>query len=931
MACLERRNVWMTAGMLFLSAVFLFTGGQNIHAADSNIALGKTVTAETNSVLGEPSHIVDGDTATYWYSYDGSVPIQQRFVLDLGAVYTISRIDMEVLQVYGVTLSSSVDGSTYTDRYTWTGGSYCGPLSESSGGYDARYIKYFAWADHSQYVGLSEIEVYGAPASGTTDPGTTDPGTTDPGTTDPGTTDPTSGDLEGFPITEEQLAAMMPSCGIQEGVYPDHYAFNVSGFDNIVTDQAQVTMSGLTIRIENLLVKNVQMWFDLGYKKGTFVFTNSGTGAPDPLPDTNTSLLNASLTEVWLTGPPLGIHVAAFVLGDTVWDVDLSLKGNPAGFAITSLEKIGTYDDARQGFSAFADVRKRRVPKTIDEYIEEQTLVEPAIPGFATFEDTLQHCLSAVLDAANLSSYAGTVLQKFAKNAVTMIPAIQDSLRAGEVSDATIILSNFAARSLLEASETSEELTKTLKKMAESSGYYDAGTSALGTTCGGDWKEGLTMVLWNIIKAALPGTTCAIQAVIDASIMAHNWVDNECARTVFNNWRATSPKLSCAADPACLSGSCSEKIIHTARGGGLLARITGRYKLTQAEAEEQLADMFDGWLERVDQAPAREAYLEDLKDEYEGLMSYEQSALNHIVNSGEDASRITDLERFLKYKEIVEKFRRDIVGKLDVDEYVSDAQALTMANDMAGEMLYKISQRKSKSAFAATTALMDNAYNETLAKTLQEKAPDIYKNEPAVCKLPQDDGLCHANRQVKISLSLKGSHGECGDYEIMRQNASVYGNFVWPYDGPGVVQGWMGGDYSPLTFSGSSFSGAYNGQEINPSISGDLECTGTFAFAETDGALLTAHCIHTEADGTEFEVKFSVPLTLDCSHCDPAAEMTGNKWVRYLYTSPGEEALSHVQEASLTDKNGCSEYTFSTEYIDVFVEDAYSSHPEECP
>ena len=71
-----------------------------------NIALGKLVTANTNSVLGAPENITNGEKNDHWYSWE-SDQWEQRFVLDLGEVYTIRQIDMDVAQVYGVSLKSS--------------------------------------------------------------------------------------------------------------------------------------------------------------------------------------------------------------------------------------------------------------------------------------------------------------------------------------------------------------------------------------------------------------------------------------------------------------------------------------------------------------------------------------------------------------------------------------------------------------------------------------------------------------------------------------------------------------------------------------------------------------------------------------------------------------------------------------------------------
>jgi uncharacterized Zn-binding protein involved in type VI secretion len=135
-----------------------------------NIALGKSVSASTNSVAGSPSQIVDGSTGSTWWSYQGGGRNEQGFVLDLGALYTIDKINIYIWQAWGVAVSTSTDGATFTEIYSGTSsGSYSNPSDYDYNGllslsgdapYKARYIKHYAYANWNQYVGVSEIEVY---------------------------------------------------------------------------------------------------------------------------------------------------------------------------------------------------------------------------------------------------------------------------------------------------------------------------------------------------------------------------------------------------------------------------------------------------------------------------------------------------------------------------------------------------------------------------------------------------------------------------------------------------------------------------------------------------------------------------------------------------------------------------------------------------
>jgi uncharacterized Zn-binding protein involved in type VI secretion len=142
-------------------------------AGGTNVALGKTVIAATNTgqYSSAPSVIVDGETGgSVWWSFQGGSYNEQRFVLDLGAVYTIERINIEILATWGFSLSASTDGSTFTERHSGTssgdvsiGDNYFNGLQSlaSATPYEARYIKYHGYANWNQYVGIGEIEVFG--------------------------------------------------------------------------------------------------------------------------------------------------------------------------------------------------------------------------------------------------------------------------------------------------------------------------------------------------------------------------------------------------------------------------------------------------------------------------------------------------------------------------------------------------------------------------------------------------------------------------------------------------------------------------------------------------------------------------------------------------------------------------------------------------
>jgi hypothetical protein len=130
-----------------------------------NIALNKVVTPLTNTVVGDPQNIVDGDLNTIWYSYvyqDGGYIIS--FIIDLEEIYTIERYRLRPSQTRRFVIESSVDGVNWTTQHDVSGIDYYGSdiidINVTSP-YQMRYVRYWAVNYDVGYTGLYEFEVYG--------------------------------------------------------------------------------------------------------------------------------------------------------------------------------------------------------------------------------------------------------------------------------------------------------------------------------------------------------------------------------------------------------------------------------------------------------------------------------------------------------------------------------------------------------------------------------------------------------------------------------------------------------------------------------------------------------------------------------------------------------------------------------------------------
>ncbi|WP_327251043.1 discoidin domain-containing protein [Streptomyces sp. NBC_01244] len=92
--------------------------------APVDIALGKTVTVTASSTEAtgrEPSRVVDGSATTRWASQHTD---PQWIRIDLGAVWRVTRVDLDWETAYGeqYRIQVSIDGNTWSDIYSTTTG-----------------------------------------------------------------------------------------------------------------------------------------------------------------------------------------------------------------------------------------------------------------------------------------------------------------------------------------------------------------------------------------------------------------------------------------------------------------------------------------------------------------------------------------------------------------------------------------------------------------------------------------------------------------------------------------------------------------------------------------------------------------------------------------------------------------------------------------
>ena len=126
-----------------------------------NLALNKPVTALTDTVSGAPEEVVDGLTATSWWSYQGTVSTLS-FVVDLGRIEPFVEVMQQPRQTSTFTVDISVDGNNWRTIHQqsldWPGNVETSFLRLERP--RARYFRYIAGNAETAYVGIAEFQVF---------------------------------------------------------------------------------------------------------------------------------------------------------------------------------------------------------------------------------------------------------------------------------------------------------------------------------------------------------------------------------------------------------------------------------------------------------------------------------------------------------------------------------------------------------------------------------------------------------------------------------------------------------------------------------------------------------------------------------------------------------------------------------------------------
>ncbi len=136
-------------------------------SSSGNLALNKAATALSTKSSYAPANAIDGKTDTYWRSGSIGSKTPMWWAVDLGAVYTISRVVITWKSSYYAKeyqVQASSDGVLYTPVYEDRGGNGGTDEVDLGGGAapaaSARYVRVYMTRHKKSSARIAEVEIY---------------------------------------------------------------------------------------------------------------------------------------------------------------------------------------------------------------------------------------------------------------------------------------------------------------------------------------------------------------------------------------------------------------------------------------------------------------------------------------------------------------------------------------------------------------------------------------------------------------------------------------------------------------------------------------------------------------------------------------------------------------------------------------------------
>lgn len=451
------------------------------------------------------------------------------------------------------------------------------------------------------------------------------------------------------PITLDELAAMFPEY-FDDGLYPVILGQEPLGISGLSLLNTKASFIGDTLRIENIISGKTQhMTVDWTLRSGlsgySFDLTNITAGYPNPLVKSPLPGIDSSGSSAYLYGPPLGISIIPLRVGSDYYAVTLAFSQSNNGFKVSAIDKLANkafYDKYWGTQTAFAPI-SRAASSAIDKWINEQTKVEISLPSSSDLQAALLDCGRKLAGNLEFDSYAANVAAKLASNSDVVQEGIEN-LAEGQTAEASLLFSKAIGKALIESVSDPKELTRLAQKISEKSGYVDATAPALGSSCGGDYKQALKTLVAGVFNEVLPLTSCGLGVYVESARKVNEWVNDDLVMTHYQSWKAQDGLV------ANTGAGSFELLSH-------VAKIRG---ISTDEADRQLVAQYQKWQAAEGQAPARKARLNDI---YARYLQLSVGQMDNLRKRSGGASA-TEVDLFRKYIEIEQQSRNALAPYL---------------------------------------------------------------------------------------------------------------------------------------------------------------------------------------------------------------------------------------------------------------------------
>ena len=614
---------------------------------------------------------------------------------------------------------------------------------------------------------------------------------------------------ERLSISASDLAAMiaMPVIyGTPPAAFRDTDPLGVTGVSLL---DAQASLVGDTLRVDNIVIDNVSYWIDFRYDSATGRFqpgTLTAGTAPalsrSDLPGIGTTSPPAKAT---LGGPPLAADIWPIMVQGTPLGVGLLFSTSNLSFSIRDARPLDSGFVAALSGGSFAG-------DPIDDYIAAQGQVDTHLKSGADWNAAALSCASKLIGTLNLGSVGTKALQMMASDGPEVFQGMREALLMGNPQDATLVFSQFAWKALAENASSDSELAAVFKAIASKAGYVQSVSQGAGA-CTVDYKQGLESLLKGAVSTAFPITSCAAELAYEGIKEARTKLNDNILQRLYQQWKALGDDGDMVFDYPMVRGD-------TGLFGTLVRQKYGSEYDTYLQNPERYFDLIATELKaRFRQWKAAEAAgnttrtrLQELKSRFDTLGGY-KSDISALLPEGAD-----DTQVFKRYVELMQRFRTRLAPFMP-----STLNAATLDSYAESALYAYLDPPAGKSRQAA--------WQDAVASQIRSWQPDLFADEPEVCLLKEGGDVELASMTLAYNYMRESRQLTATSY-CTGSSSATKGSYYFTNN-----TSQSGSNLGYITSSGSSFSASCT----NANCPTQITCQGTVS-GTTSSASLSMTC-----------------------------------------------------------------------------------------